>query len=448
MLRLPALILATGFAALPLLWGCEEPASPPGDVDATDVGAQQSPDADGSADAEGEGQSAALEQEPDYALTRVCVFNIEDLRYDDIMAGLRGDENAGAERARDAARLIAAIDPDILLVNEIEYDFISSEPMSGEAFAQLIRQQREQLGLGARSYSVFQRPSNTGVHSGQDLDRNGEVIDQPGSPGYGNDALGYGEFPGQYAMALFVAEPLSIHTEGARTFREFLWADMPGALLPNGDDRRVPEGGPWYTPQMLSVLPLSSKSHWDVPVRFPEGTVVHLLASHPTPPVFDGPEDRNGRRNHDEIRFWGEYVAGAEWIEDDAGTRGGLGEVPAIVMGDLNADPLYGDSLDNPVLGWLLANPRIDDTFTPRSSVELEIDGRLLRPEATAEFGLRVDYLLPTREVDIIRGGIVRGEADLPMSPDFTGEMLDSIRYDVSDHFPVWVDIRIRDLEQ
>ena len=55
------------------------------------------------------------------------------------------------------------------------------------------------------------------------------------------------------------------------------------------------------------MLPLSSKSHWDVPVRIGNVTL-HLLASHPTPPAFDGAEDRNGRRNHDEIRFWSDYL--------------------------------------------------------------------------------------------------------------------------------------------
>ncbi len=55
-------------------------------------------------------------------------------------------------------------------------------------------------------------------------------------------------------------------------------------------------------------------------------TTLHLLASHPTPPAFDGPEDRNGRRNHDEIRFWNDYLDRAEigYIRDDAGLAGGL----------------------------------------------------------------------------------------------------------------------------
>jgi hypothetical protein len=90
-----------------------------------------------------------------------------------------------------------------------------------------------------------------------------------------------------------------------RTFRKFLWRDMPGALLP--DDPATPAAADWYSPQELAVLTLSSKNHWDVPVKIGKRTV-HLLISHPTPPSFDGPEDRNGRRNHDEVSFWRDYI--------------------------------------------------------------------------------------------------------------------------------------------
>ena len=71
------------------------------------------------------------------------------------------------------------------------------------------------------------------------------------------------------------------------------------------------------------MLRLSSKSHWDVPVRV-GAAVIHFLVCHPTPPVFDGPEDRNGARNSDEIRFWSDYIAGAQYIHEDAGVKGGL----------------------------------------------------------------------------------------------------------------------------
>ncbi len=70
---------------------------------------------------------------------------------------------------------------------------------------------------------------------------------------------------------------------------------------------------------------LSSKSHWDIPINI-NGKEIHILASHPTPPVFDGPENRNGNRNHDEIRFWRDYIDNtqANYIYDDGGKKGGL----------------------------------------------------------------------------------------------------------------------------
>src|SRR3546814_10697303 len=99
-------------------------------------------------------------------------------------------------------------------------------------------------------------------------------------------------------MAILSKHP--IQTDQVRTFQHFLWRDMPGALLPDDPDTAAPAD--WYSPEELAVLPLSSKSHRDVPVRV-GGHTVHVLASHPTPPTFDGAEDRNGRRNPDEIRF-------------------------------------------------------------------------------------------------------------------------------------------------
>ncbi len=70
---------------------------------------------------------------------------------------------------------------------------------------------------------------------------------------------------------------------------------------------------------------LSSKSHWDVPVKVGNKTI-HILASHPTPPSFDGAEDRNGKRNHDEIRFWKDYISDSsnQYIYDDKGVKGGF----------------------------------------------------------------------------------------------------------------------------
>jgi hypothetical protein len=99
-----------------------------------------------------------------------------------------------------------------------------------------------------------------------------------------------------------------IDAAAIRSFQLFLWKDMPDNLMA---DMRDENGDLWYPQTVQEKLRLSSKSHWDVPVRI-NGATVHVLASHPTPPVFDGPEDRNGRRNHDEIRFWADYLSDGE----------------------------------------------------------------------------------------------------------------------------------------
>lgn len=60
---------------------------------------------------------------------------------------------------------------------------------------------------------------------------------------------------------------------------------MPGALLPDDPDTPAPRD--FYSDQELDIMPLSSKSHWDVPIEIGRRPV-HFLVSHPTPPVFDG----------------------------------------------------------------------------------------------------------------------------------------------------------------
>ena len=80
---------------------------------------------------------------------------------------------------------------------------------------------------------------------------------------------------------------------------------------------------------------------------------LHLLASHPTPPAFDGPEDRNGRRNHDEIRLWNDYLTpgAASYLRDDAGRPAASRASAFIVMGDQNSDPVDGASLHDAIVG-------------------------------------------------------------------------------------------------
>lgn len=367
---------------------------------------------------------------------RFATFNVEDLRSEHLA-------DAANEKAKRVAEVLRRIRPDVVLINEIQYDGAGESGGGGGKNAGLLIERflsvAQGEGLAGLSYRAIMLPSNTGVPSGFDLDNNGSVVTKPGSREYGGDCLGYGEFPGQFAMALLVRSDLSILESEIRAFRSFKWKDMPGALLPPAEGQEsAGEGGVgWYSAEELAALPLSSKSHWDVPVKLRNGAVLHVLCSHPTPPVFDGDEDRNGRRNHDEIRLLADYINGAAYIVDDAGKRGGLTEDALfVVMGDLNADPGRGDGRAKP-MDLLLKNARVQAGVAPVSKTPME----RLRPDATAKFRLRVDYVLPSQGLIVRDSGVWRGAGDSPGAKEDVAK--EAFEDHPSDHFPVWVDVRV-----
>jgi endonuclease/exonuclease/phosphatase family metal-dependent hydrolase len=370
---------------------------------------------------------------------RVATYNLSLNRpaAGQLVADLTDGSNA---QARTVAEIIQRTNPDIVLLNEFDY-------VAGGVAAELFREnylEVSQNGAPPVEYPyAFVAPSNTGIPSGFDLNNDGVV----GGP---DDALGFGFFEGQYGMAVLSKHP--IVTDDVRTFQNFLWKDMPGALLP--DDLATPSPADWFTPEELEVVRLSSKSHWDVPVQIGK-TTLHVLASHPTPPTFDGSEDRNGRRNHDEIRFWADYITPSEssYIVDDAGVQGGIaGGEPFVILGDQNADPLDGDSYNDAIL-QLLDNRRIDDPLpTSAGAVEAAAvqGGANLTHEGdpaydTADFAdgapgnLRADYVLPSRaRLQATDAGVFWPVASDPLSA-LTG----SFPFPSSDHRLVWVDLRI-----
>ena len=276
-----------------------------------------------------------------------------------LLEDLSAPDNAQAQKV---AEIIQRAAPDVLLLNEIDYD----EAGEGLRLFQKNYLEVSQNGAEPVVYPyVFLAPSNTGVTSGHDLDRDGVVTTAPGTREYGGDAFGYGEFPGQYAIALLSKYPIDM--DDARTFQMFRWKDMPGALLPDDPDTEAPAD--WYSAAALEEFRLSSKSHWDVPINI-DGEIVHVLASHPTPPTFDGPEDKNGKRNFDENRFWADYIAPGKsrYIYDDKGVEFGLAPGSRfVIMGDLNADMNDGDSVEGAV-AQLLTAPEVAQAPAPVSA--------------------------------------------------------------------------------
>jgi endonuclease/exonuclease/phosphatase family metal-dependent hydrolase len=360
--------------------------------------------------------------EPDLTV-RFAAFNIWTLGADKLNQ-VDADGHGTNRQLRNAAEIIQRVRPDVLLVNEIDFDV--EQRKNAAAFRDRYLKVG-QAGQEPIDYPhIFFAPVNTGVPTGHDLDNDG-ASDGPA------DAFGYGRYPGQYGMALYSKYP--IETQAARTFQKLLWKAMPKNLMPDGQ-----HGKPaWYSAEEVAILRLSSKSHWDVPIRIGD-TVVHVLASHPTPPVFDGPEDANGRRNFDEIRLWANYLTGggaAAYIEDDQGRKGGLPhDASFVILGDLNADP----AKDKPTYGQLpiaqlLKHPRVQDP-TPKSDGAAAHFASYPDDKATptSNFG-RVDYALPSKDLTVKGSGVFWPAAGDPLSK------LVADRQSSSDHRLVWVDV-------
>lgn len=361
------------------------------------------------------------------ATVRVAVFNASLVRP---AAGalLRDLEGGGDPQARSVAAILQTVRPDVLLLLEVDRD--------PEALARLEQQYlavpQEDGGEALVYAHRFVPSTNTGVPSGLDLDRDGRS-DGPG------DALGYGAFPGQYGMVVLSRWPIDV--DGIRCFGDLRWRDVWGARLP--DDPQTVPAADWYSCGALDVLPLSSKNHCVVPVRVGERTL-HLLASHPVPPVFDGAEDRNGLRNHDEIRLWAQLLDGAPGLPVilEPGAR-------FVIAGDLNADPHDGDTTDDPIGRFLLDHPRVDATVVPSSrgaEAAAERDGGANASHVgparndTADFydvdggpgNLRTDYVLPSRTLEVVDGGVF-----WPAPGEPGAELVGA-----SDHRLVWIDVR------
>ncbi|MEO0965174.1 MAG: endonuclease/exonuclease/phosphatase family protein [Planctomycetota bacterium] len=309
-------------------------------------------------------------------------------------------------RARNVAEIIQRVNPDVLLINEFDY-----EP-SGASIQAFITNYLNvgQNGQAPVDYGhVYLRPSNTGVQPGDQPGVDGSLINfdndsATSADGDPNDAYGFGEHPGHFGMVLLSKYP--IFEAQSRTFQTFLWDDMPNNRIPTASDPSTadPNDG-WFTPLELEQFRLSSKSHWDVAIDV-NGETVHALASHPTPPVFDGLEDLNGRRNADEIRFWQDYIQSSadpdtlddDYIYDDQGVYGGIEEGASfVILGDLNADPDEGDGISEAITG-LLNDPLVNDPV-PTGAGGTD-------PDDTATFGLRADYAVPSSDLEVIDAGV------------------------------------------
>ena len=300
---------------------------------------------------------------------------------------LRGDD----VQIMASVTVIAAAGADVVVLQGMDYD------AGGAALAQLADLLAAQGAVYPHMLAL--RP-NTGRPSGVDLDGDGQSW-------RARDAHGFGWFNGQGGMAV-----LSRHPFGPiRDFTEFLWADLPQSAA----SRVLPQAA-------VPILRLASVAAWDVVVAAPTGPF-HLLALHANTPVFDGPEDRNGWRNADELRFWQLYLDG--WAPDGVA----FAADDFALVGTLNLDPDRGEGRQD-ALRALLDHPLLQDARPRGRGGGLNtVDW----PEPVPG-DLRVDYILPAAGLRVAASGVIWPEDD-------RGALTATTVAAASDHRLVWVDL-------
>lgn len=305
----------------------------------------------------------------------------------DIMSGK--DEQVLA-----ATLVIAGADPDILLLTGIDWDH---DRAALRAFAQL-------LARGGADYPhLLAMQPNSGMATGMDIDGDGRL----GEP---EDSQGWGSFTGQNGMAILSRFPFGEVTD----YSAGLWKDLPGNIMETA-----------LSADAANVQRLSNTGHWDVEIM--TSPALHLLAFSATPPVFDGPEDRNGRRNHDETAFWLSHIPDA----------------PFVLAGNANLDPIDGEGRHEAING-LLSDPRLQDPRPDSEGARLAADPDHSGDPAldTVDWpdgkpgNLRVTYILPAADMDVSGSGTLWPEAGQPLA---------SVSAAASPHRLVWVDLEIGD---
>lgn len=325
------------------------------------------------------------------------------------------------ERRKDAqiatvVDIIALVAPDILLLNDFDYDF------GGVALALFA----ERLSDAGVIYPYqFALPPNAGIATGLDLDGDGRT----GGPG---DAQGFGSFSGSQGMALLSRLPIRV--DEAVDYSKLLWKDLPNAVLPLVREEDI-----------FEVQRLSSKGHWVVPVEGPDSGILYILASHSTPPVFDGAEDRNGLRNRDEIRFWSLFLDAEIQIGQSLPN-----DARFVLLGDMNADPMDGEGARK-AINDLLVNSLLQDAVPQSRGAVLAADRQggpnkthgtdpsfdtVDWDESRTPGNMRVDYVLPSANLKVTGAGVF-----WPAPGEVGFELVGLDGSTGSHHRLVWVDV-------
>lgn len=272
----------------------------------------------------------------------------------------------------EATRILVNLNADVLVLTHFDFDH---DLVALRAFADRL------AAAGADYPHIYAPRPNSGMGTGLDLDGDGRT----GGP---RDAQGYGRFAGDGSIAMLSRLPVA----DVQEFSDLLWQDAPDSAM-NADDTG------------RDVQRLSSTAHAMITLQSDTGPLsVGIFVA--TPPVFDGPEDRNGRRNRDEVLFWHHLLS----ARIDAAAAP---ESRFVLMGNANLDPDKGDGL-RAAMAQVLRHPVLQDPLPGVPTVAWEGPGEM-----------RVSYVLPSQDLPVV-------DADVLQAGQNTGP-----------HRLVWVDLDI-----
>ncbi len=364
---------------------------------------------------------------------RFATFNVS-LSDDQVGVARQWVKQPNHPRLKNLAAIIQSVNPDVLLLCEVDH------PVAGGDDGIIADFLSHYLGVSQNhhdplNYSYCYAPaSNTGVLpvSHRSLHCDQKIAKRP------VDALGFGCHEGQYGFVLLSKYPILF--DEIRTWQNALWRDFPQSQMPMD----------YYTENAQAVLPLSSKNHVSVPIQI-NGKCVRVLACHPTPPVFDGEEQRNWKRNSDELRLLMSMFDDVFLMPDDQGKKAALDPSDAfVVMGDLNADPMSGDG-DKQAIQRLLRHPKIHSDISlgkrcPRSQGAIKhrpyrARSRQFSAHWTHLSGLRLDYVLPSVHLKPTQSGVYWPTLSDPLAKNLQDAKQKTSAEGSSDHRLVWVDV-------
>lgn len=307
---------------------------------------------------------------------RIASFNTELSRQGPGLL-LRDIQSGTDSQVQAVIDVILAHQPDILALQGIDWDH---ENLALKALL-------HQLAAAGASYPhYFSAQPNAGLASGLDLDGDGRL----GGPG---DSQGFGNFTGRAGNAILSRYP--IVKEEIVNLSTLLWRDLPGARLPT-----FPDGRAYPSAAAQAAQRLSATSHWVTPLDLPNGQRLSLLSFQATPPLFDGPEQRNALRNADELRLWQAFLD-----QSLADTWPAPPQRRFVLLGGANLDPAVGAG-QRDAIAQILLDPRFQDP-TPTSPIAgvNTVDWGAKRP-------MRVDYVLPSADLAVTASGVAWPETD------------------------------------